>query len=94
MRQVTFSESVLRRIAAIRSSNFSEEETDQYKIKLIESIRDRLSFIATLEGYREYYRGPWANTRRIIVLGYKVYFVIDSKENVVRVRGIKAPGMK
>ncbi len=94
MRKVIFSESSLRRIAAIRSTHFNKEETELYKIKLLESIRERLSFIAPREGFKEYYRGPWANTRRVIVMEFKVYFIIETEENVVRVRGIKAFKMK
>lgn len=91
MRNVIFSEASLKRIAAIRRHHITYEETEQYEIKLIESIRHRLSFIAPKE---EYYRGPWANTWRVIVMGFKVNLVMDSEENVVRVRGIKSPEME
>lgn len=69
MRNVTFSEQVLKRIASIQSLHFSRQETEQFQIKLIEMIYECLSVIAPLEGYREYDRGPWANTRRIVVMG-------------------------
>ena len=71
MQKVIFSESSLRRIAAIQSTHFSREETEQYKIKLIKSISERLSTISPKEGYKEYYKGPWANTRRIIIMGFR-----------------------
>lgn len=69
-------------------------KTEEFQVKLIGTIHARLSVIAPQEGYREYDRGSWANTRRIVVMGYKVYYVHNRIEDTIRVRGIKAPGMK
>jgi hypothetical protein len=93
MRKVIFSRSVLKRIAEIQSSHFSKEETMHFQIKLIQAISSCHSVIS-YEGFREYYKGPWANTRRVIVLGYKVYYVYDQNDEAINVRAIKAPKMK
>jgi hypothetical protein len=45
------------------------------------------------EGFREHYKGSWANTRRVIILGYRVYYMWGNDEKVT-VKGLKAPGMK
>lgn len=94
MRKVSFSQSVLNRIANIRSIHFSSQETARFQVELIGTIRDRLSTITPLAGYHEYKRGPWANTRRILVFDYKVYYVYLYESDEIIVKGIKAPCMK
>ncbi|OXS59346.1 hypothetical protein B1A99_12070 [Cohnella sp. CIP 111063] len=93
MRKVKFTQNVLNRIAQIRSIHFTSQETTRFQIKLIETIHARLSTITPMAGFHEFKRGPWANTRRILVLGYKVYYVYLSVSDEIIVKGIKAPGM-
>lgn len=94
MYKVSFSRSALNRIANIHSTHFTKQETTEYQIRLIEAIRTRLSTISAQEGYLEYSKGPWANTRRILVFGYKVYYRYIVESNEIIVKGIKAPRMK
>lgn len=94
MRKITFSLTVLSRIAKIQSPHFSKEDTEKFQIKWIEAIKTRLLGILPYEGYLEHYKGPWANTRRIIIFGFKVYYFFDQDLDAVKVRGIKAPRMK
>ncbi|MFB9276355.1 hypothetical protein [Cohnella cellulosilytica] len=72
MRKIIFAQTGLNRIANIHSIHFTPQETERFQIELIETIRSQLSTIMPLAGYHEYKKGPWANTRRILVFGYKV----------------------
>lgn len=92
-RQIIFSQSALKQISRIQSDRFSVAETADFQIRLIREIEDRLKKVGPEEGFYEHYRGPWANTRRVIVLGYRVYYVCKADEKVT-VRGLKAPRMK
>jgi plasmid stabilization system protein ParE len=94
MSKVIFTQTALNRIASIKSDHFNVQETILFQIELLESIHDRLSTIMPMAGYREYKRGPWANTRRILVCGYKIYYFYDKESDEITVKGIKAPGMK
>ncbi|WP_165452651.1 hypothetical protein [Paenibacillus thalictri] len=84
----------MKRIANIQSIHFSGEETVQFQIQLIKAMQERLSAVTPFEGYKEYEKGPWANTRRIFVQGHRVYYSYDFKDDSIVVKGIKAPGMK
>lgn len=81
MRKVTITESVLKRIANLRSIHFSLQETLDFQIQLIQFIHGRLSTVVPNEGYKEYEKGPWANTRRLIIQGYRVYYSYNSKDD-------------
>jgi hypothetical protein len=94
MNKVSFTQAALKRIANIQSIRFTEQETVEFQVQLLEGIRSRLSYISPLAGYREHLKGPWANTHRILVSGFKVYYVYNESENAIIVKGIKAPRMK
>ena len=93
MREIIFSQSVLKQISRIASERFFVAETVDFQIRLIQHIEDRLMKVDPEEGFREHYKGPWANTRRVIILGYRVYYMWGNDEKVT-VKGLKAPGMK
>ena len=92
-REIVFSRSALKQISRIQSERYSVAETAEYQIQLIQEIEVRLMHVGPEEDFREHYRGPWANTRRVMILGYRVYYTWDKDEKVT-VRGLKAPGMK
>ncbi|KYP81644.1 hypothetical protein AYW79_06975 [Ferroacidibacillus organovorans] len=92
-RRITFSQSALKQISRIQSERFSVAETADFQVRLIQEIENRLINVGSEEGLREHYHGSWANTRRVIVFGYRVYYVWEADERVT-VRGLKAPGMK
>jgi hypothetical protein len=93
MRNISFAQQALERISNIRSVRYSVEETNHFQIELLGAIRTRLSVIAPMEGYHEYRRGPWANTRRVLVFGYKVYYTYSKGTDEIIVKTIKPPGM-
>lgn len=94
MYKISFTKTALNRITDIKSAHFTKQETAEFQIQLIEEIRSRLPSIYPQEGYFEYSKGPWANTRRIIVFGYKVYYRYITESNEIIVKGLKAPRMK
>ncbi|WP_248929080.1 hypothetical protein [Paenibacillus hamazuiensis] len=58
---------------------------------LITAIQTRLTGIGLYEGYKEYKKGPWADTRRILVHGYRVYFSYNVKDNTIFVKHYPSP---
>jgi hypothetical protein len=85
----------LKQISRIQSDHFSLAEIADFQIqmRMILEIENHLMKVGPEEGFREHYHGSWANTRRVIVLGYRVYYVCKADEKVT-VRGLKAPRMK
>jgi len=53
MNTVTFTQSALKRIANIQSVRFTDEETAEFQVQLIETIRTRLSTTPPQAGYHE-----------------------------------------
>lgn len=94
MREVVFTSTAQERIMRLHSPHFTAEETIVFQVNLTQAIRKRLLRIRANEGYREYARGPWAKTRRVIVQGYRVYFETNEEKDLVIVKAIKAPGMR
>lgn len=94
MREVVFTSTAQERITRLHSPHFTAEETIVFQVNLTQAIRNRLLRIRANEGYREYARGPWAKTRRVIVQGYRVYYETNEKKDQVIVKAIKPPGMR
>ncbi len=94
MRKIVFTSTARERIARLNSPHFTSEETMAFQIKLTQAIQNRLLHIRANEGYREYAKGPWAKTRRVIVKGCRVYYELNDEKDSIIVKAIKPSGTK